>query len=141
MLNINEEDLKKAIVDKAADQILRHDDELSGMVRAEVQRRVEKIFAERANAEIQATIDQAVKNGFDLEYCRVDNWGRPEGEKTTIRKQLDASIQGYWTTKVDARTGKPDGSIIPVAQGVQRLLKPKARRGCLLGSIPAWYTT
>lgn len=110
MLNINEEDLKKAIVDKAADQILQHDDELSGMVRAEVQRRVEKIFVERANAEIQATIDQAVKNGFDLEYCRVDNWGRPEGEKTTIRKQLDASIQGYWTTKVDARNGKPDSS-------------------------------
>lgn len=110
MLNINEDDLKKAIVEKAADQILQHDDELSGMVRAEVQRRVEKIFAERANAEIQDTIDKAVKNGFDLEYCRVDNWGRPDGEKTTIRKQLDASIQGYWTTKVDARTGKPDSS-------------------------------
>ncbi len=109
MLNINEEDLKKAIVDKATDQILQHDDDLSCMIRAEVNRRIENIFLERANAEIQTTIDQAVKNGFDLEYCRVDNWGRPDGEKTTIRKQLDASIQGYWSTKVD-RNGKPDNS-------------------------------
>lgn len=37
MLNINEEDLKTAIVAKAADQILRHDDDLSGLVRAEVE--------------------------------------------------------------------------------------------------------
>lgn len=108
MLNINEDDLKKAIVEKAAYQILQHDEELSGMVRAEVQRRVEKIFAERAAAQIQETIDQAIRTGFDMEYCRVNSWGQAEGEKTTIRKQLDASVQGYWTAKVDPRTGKPD---------------------------------
>lgn len=110
MLNINEEDLKKAIVDKAADQILRHDDDLTSMIRTEVRARIEKVFADRANVQIQETIDEAVRTGFDLEYCRVNNWGQPEGEKTTIRKQLDATIQGYWTTKVDPRTGKPDSS-------------------------------
>lgn len=110
MFNINEEDLKKAIVEKAADEILRHDDDLTSMIRTEVQSRVEKIFAERANAQIQETIDHAVSTGFDLEYCRVNSWGQPDGEKTTIRKQLEASIQGYWTAKVDLRTGKQDSS-------------------------------
>lgn len=107
MLNINEDDLKKAIVEKAADELLKHDDDLSGMVSAEVTRRIQKIFVERVDAQIAAAVDDAVQKGFDVEYQRVNNWGQPEGEKTTIRAQLDKLIGGYWTTKVDARNGKP----------------------------------
>lgn len=107
MLNINEEDLKKAIVEKAADELLRQDDDLSGMVRAEVSRRIQKIFVDRVDAQIAAAVDEAVNKGFDTEYQRVNQWGQPEGEKTTVRAQLDKLIGGYWTTKVDARSGKP----------------------------------
>ena len=110
MLNINEEDLKNAIVEKAADELLKHNDDLSAMVNKEVQRRIEKIFVDRADAQIAAAVDAAVQKGFDVEYQRVNNWGQPEGEKTTIRAQLDKLIGGYWTTKVDSRTGKPGDS-------------------------------
>ena len=110
MLNINEEDLKNAIVEKAADELLRHDEDLGAMVSKEVQRRIEKIFVDRADAQIAAAVDAAVQKGFDVEYQRVNNWGQPEGEKTTIRAQLDKLIGGYWTTKVDSRTGKPGDS-------------------------------
>ena len=110
MLNINEEDLKKAIVAKATDELLSQDDDLSSMVSTEVQRRIQNIFAERVNAQIAAAVDAAVQKGFDTEYQRVNNWGQPEGEKTTIRTQLDKMISGYWTTKVDIRTGKPSDS-------------------------------
>ncbi|ULR90951.1 hypothetical protein [Comamonas sp. B21-038] len=110
MLNINEDDLKNAIVEKTADELLRHDEDLSAMVSKEVQRRIEKIFVDRADAQIAAAVDAAVQKGFDVEYQRVNNWGQPEGEKTTIRAQLDKLIGGYWTTKVDLRTGKPGDS-------------------------------
>jgi hypothetical protein len=110
MLNINEDDLKKAIVEKAADELLRHDEDLSAMVSKEVDRRIQKIFVDRAEAQIAAAVDAAVQKGFDVEYQRVNNWGQPEGEKTTIRAQLDKLIGGYWTTKVDSRTGKPGDS-------------------------------
>ena len=110
MLNINEDDLKKAIVEKAADELLRHDEDLSAMVSKEVDRRIQKIFVDRAEAQIAAAVDAAVQKGFDVEYQRVNNWGQPEGEKTTIRTQLDKLIGGYWTTKVDSRTGKPGDS-------------------------------
>lgn len=110
MLNINEDDLKKAIVEKAADELLRHDEDLSAMVSKEVNRRIQKIFVDRAEAQIAAAVDAAVQKGFDVEYQRVNNWGQPEGEKTTIRAQLDKLIGGYWTTKVDSRTGKPGDS-------------------------------
>ena len=110
MLNINEEDLKKAIVAKATDELLSQDDDLSSMVSTEVQRRIQNIFAERVDAQIAAAVDAAVQKWFDTEYQRVNNWGQPEGEKTTIRTQLDKMISGYWTTKVDIRTGKPSDS-------------------------------
>lgn len=107
MLNISEDDLKKAIVEKAANDLLNHDDDLSSMVSKEVSRRIQKIFVERVDAQIAAAVDEAVQNGFDTEYQRVNNWGQPEGEKTTIRAQLDKMIGGYWTTKVDMKSGKP----------------------------------
>lgn len=110
MLNINEEDLKKAIVEKAADELLRQDDDLSGMVSKEVSRRIQKIFVERVDAQIAAAVDAAVNKGFETEYQRVNQWGQPEGEKTTVRAQLDKLISGYWTTKVDPRSGKPTDS-------------------------------
>jgi len=54
MLNINEDDLKAAIVEKAADQILRNENDLTETVRKEVKQRLDMIFVERAEAQIQA---------------------------------------------------------------------------------------
>lgn len=109
MLNINEEDLKAAIVSKAADEILSHDSDLSGLIAKEVKSRLDKIFAERAMAQVEKAIDDTVHNCFEREYQRVTSWGQPEGEPTTIRKELEKTITGYWSAKVDPRTGKVGG--------------------------------
>lgn len=108
MLNINEEDLKTAIVERAADEILKQDDDLTAMISMEVQRRLDKIFIDRAEAQIEAAIDHAVQTAFDREYQRVTSWGEPVGEKTSIRAQIDKVINGYWSEQVNAKSGKPD---------------------------------
>ncbi len=110
MLNINEEDLKAAIVTEAADQIVKNDDDLSGIVAKEVRARINAIFVDRVETQIQAAIDAAVNNAFDEEYQRVTSWGQPDGPATTVRKQLEKTVSGYWTAKVDAKTGKPSDS-------------------------------
>lgn len=107
MLNFNEEDLKTAIVQKAADEILSADDDLSGLIRKEVGARLDKIFTERAEAQIAGAIDAAVANGFEREYQRVNQWGEPTGPKTTIRAELEKTVSAYWSVKVDPRSGKP----------------------------------
>ena len=109
MLNINEEELKAAIVAQAADQILAGDD-LSGLIAKEVNARINKIFATRADEQIQIAIDAAVVNAFDREYQRVTQWGDADGDKTSIRKELDRIVTGYWAAKVDARSGKETDS-------------------------------
>ncbi|MGX9936244.1 hypothetical protein ACVFVO_12720 [Advenella kashmirensis] len=110
MLNINEDDLKTAIVQKASDEILRQDDDLSEMIRQEVKSRLDKIFADRAEAQIQSAIDAAIEAGFEREYQRVDPYGRPAGESTSISKELGKLVDSYWGARVDPRTGKPTTS-------------------------------
>lgn len=110
MLNIDEQDLKDAIVQKAADEILRQDDDLSEMIRQEVKKRLDAIFAERAEAQIQAEIDSAIQAGFEREYHRVTAWGEPDGPSTSIRKELEKLVSGFWNTKVDSKSGKPTDS-------------------------------
>lgn len=108
MLNINEEDLKAAIVERAADEILKQDDDLTAMISKEVKSRLDKIFIDRAEAQIKAAIDQAVQTAFDREYQRVTSWGEADGPKTSIRAQIDKVINGYWSEQVNAKTGKPN---------------------------------
>lgn len=107
MLNFNEEDLKTAIVQKAADEILSADDDLSGLIRKEVKARLDKIFTERAEAQISAAIDAAVANSFEREYQRVTAWGEPDGPKTSIRAELEKTVSAYWSARVEPRSGKP----------------------------------
>lgn len=110
MLNINEEDLKTAIVAKATDEILSQDQDLSGLIAKEVKARLDKIFIDRAEAQISAAIDAAVAGAFEREYQRVSSWGEPEGPKTTIRKELEKTVEGYWAKRVDSRSGNPTDS-------------------------------
>lgn len=110
MLNINEEDLKVAIVAKATDEILQESDDLSALVAKEVRARLDRIFVDRAEAQIKLAIDAAVSNAFEREYTRVTTFGQPEGAPTSIRKELDKTVSAYWSAKVEPRTGKTSDS-------------------------------
>ena len=110
MLNINEEDLKAAIVAKATDEILQESDDLSALVAKEVRARLDRIFVDRAEAQIKLAIDAAVSNAFEREYTRVTTFGQPEGAPTSIRKELDKTVSAYWSAKVEPRTGKTTDS-------------------------------
>lgn len=110
MLNINEDDLKTAIVSKVSDELLRDGDDLSGMVASELKKRIDKIFNERVTAQIEVAINETINGSFEREYRRVNTWGEPEGPSTTIRKELEKTVTAYWSAKVEPRTGKPASS-------------------------------
>lgn len=109
MLNINEDDLKKAIIEKATDELLRDSDDLSAIVSSGVEQRLNKMFSERLNAQINAAIDSAITAGFAAEYQPVNSFGQPAGEKTTLAAQLERRVKDYWQQKVD-RSGNPTNS-------------------------------
>jgi len=110
MLNINDDELKAAIVEKAADEILSQDDDLSKLISKEVKSRLDAIFRDRAESQIKKAIDEAVQGSFDREYHRITNFGETVGSPTTIRKELEKTISAYWSDKVDPRSGKATDS-------------------------------
>lgn len=110
MLTINEEDLKAAIVAKATDELLAQDDDLSGMVAKAVNARIDALFAASAAAQINAAIEETIRNGFEREYQRVDQWGEPKGQKTSIKAELSKIVEGYWNARVDTKSGNPSDS-------------------------------
>lgn len=110
MFDFNEEDVKKAIVEKVSNEILDKDDDLSGLIAKEVKARLDKIFVERAQAQIESAIGAAIKNSFEHQYQKITQWGDAVGEKTTIRAELEKTVNGYWGAKVDNKTGKPSSS-------------------------------
>lgn len=108
-MELDKDRLQSAIVTAAANQLLENSEDLSWLVKKLVEARIDKIFADSASALIKASIDRAVEAGFEREYRRVDSFGIQKGETTTIRRELEASITGYWTTKVDT-SGSPTSS-------------------------------
>ena len=40
----------------------------------------------------------------------MTQWGEPAGAKTTLRAELEKTVTGYWTAKVDARNGANSAS-------------------------------
>jgi len=109
MLSINELDIKAAIVQRASDEILNNID-LTEMIRKDVQGRIDKVFNATAEKQIEAMVADAIKDGLNREYRRVNTWGEPVGEVTTIKQSLDRIVSGYWTEKVDPKTGRKASS-------------------------------
>jgi hypothetical protein len=116
-LNMDPEKLEKLIVQEAVDQILAAPDQdedrygrMLSDIRKGVNDRIDKIFADRADALIQDALDEAIKGGFEREYNKVNQWGqREDAGVTSISKELERLVTSYWSEAVD-RNGKPTSS-------------------------------
>lgn len=104
-MEINQERIEAAIIDQAVETLV-DDDALKAKLERAVDARISKIFAERADAQIAAAVDAAIKTGFEREYQRVDAFGQKKGGPTTISKELEKLVGDYWSQKVDGQ-GKP----------------------------------
>ena len=107
-LNVNVESIEAAAAREVADHYCDAD-RVGDMVRQEVKARLNKIFAETAEAEIASAIKDAIQQGFEKPFQPVDAFGRPDGEPTTVRAKLAKLVEDFWTTRVD-RSGNPTSS-------------------------------
>jgi len=104
-MELDRASIEAAIVKQVATEIMS-DDGIWSKVRQAVDARISKLFSEVVDTRVTEAIDAMVRDGFDREYQAVTSFGQPVGEKTTIRKELEKQIGGYWNTFVD-RHGKP----------------------------------
>ncbi len=104
-MEINQERIEKAIIAEVADKMIGNE-ELYERAKRAIDVRIDKIFQESATAQIKAAIDQAIRDGFEREYQKVNSFGQATSPKTTISAELEKLIGGYWNQKVD-RNGQP----------------------------------
>ena len=103
-MELNQARIEDAIVREVADKII-DEEELYSRVKNTVDARIDRLFKTSADAQIATAIEAAIARGFEHEYLRVNAFGQQEGEPTTIRRELEKMIAGYWNAIVD-RQGK-----------------------------------
>ena len=107
-MNFDETEMRELIAARVAEEF-SGDSDIRCMIERNIDARIEKLFAERANTAITAAIDAAVSDGFDRTYQAIDSFGTPQGQPTTIRKELNSLIGNYWSQQV-GKDGKPTSS-------------------------------
>lgn len=104
-MELNSEKIEQLIVREAADRIIS-DDTIYDRVKRDIDARVDKLFADRVEAQIAEVVDAIAREGFDRPFRKVDSFGRSQGEPTTISAELEKLIADYWNMRV-GRDGKP----------------------------------
>lgn len=105
-MELNVEKIEAAAAGEVADRIF-HEGNIQSKLDAMLAARIDKFFLEIADRRIGEAVDRAVADGFDHEYTKIDSFGRGLGTPTTIRKELEKTVQNYWSAPVDSN-GKPD---------------------------------
>lgn len=107
-MQLDQAAIQEAVVARITDDILS-DWDWKADVRSSVAKRIDAEFAEGLGEIVAEAVESATQAGFDHAYQRIDRFGKLDGKPTTIRKELDRLIQGYWTARVDS-SGKPTES-------------------------------
>jgi hypothetical protein len=107
-MELNQERIEAGIIAEVADKMIGAA-ELFERVKREITARIDKLWSEVAADRIRSEVELAIADGFERSYQRVNQFGQPEGEKTTIRAELNRLIAGYWDARVD-RSGKATDS-------------------------------
>lgn len=104
-MQIDQAKIEKAIVEEAVHGFMG-DDDLYQRIKTGIDTRIDKIFADRVSPLITDTVESIVKGGFERTYQKVDSFGRPQGQPTSISKEIERLVTNYWDQRVD-RNGKP----------------------------------
>lgn len=104
-MQIDQQKIEQAIIEQAVAEVI-HQEALHQQVNNAIALRIDEIFKDTAEKQISEAVAKAIETGFERSYCKIDSFGRPVGEPTTIAKELEKLVSGYWNQRVDSE-GKP----------------------------------
>ncbi len=110
-LGISREDVLEKIAERAFEAVFEDretseqeyiDEIVCDKLEKEVKNLVEQAHAnivEKVNAIMYTAVEQV----FNEPFQRINVWGEPEGEPTTIKDMIALEAKNYWEQKVDSR--------------------------------------
>jgi len=100
-LTLDNASIMEAVVSRLVDQFMRTDDQLYEEVERRIGKKIDALFLQKVEPRIQKELDKALTDCFHREYQKRTAWGEPDGEKTTISKELERLMSNYWSETVD----------------------------------------
>jgi len=101
-MQIDQARLEKAVVQQVIDYFV-DDEKTFEKIRNDISARIDKLFADHATELVKKMAEDAVLNGFEREYVKIDQWGQKAGEPTSIKKELERMVSAHWSERVDLR--------------------------------------
>ena len=121
-MELDQKRIEDAVIEQISETIMR-EDELRTRVANAVDARIDKHFKTIADAQIASAVEKAISDGLEHEYCRVDSFGRKSGEPTSVSKELERIIAGYWNARVDKNGSPSDSSYSTISRAEFVMLK------------------
>lgn len=121
-LLIDQERIEKAVVQQVVDYFAE-EEKIYKTIREGISDRIEKVFAEHATDMVRKAVDDAVMNGFERQYQKVDNWGQKIGAPTSVKKELERLVGDYWSERVDSNGNKTESSYNSMSRAEFLMLK------------------
>ena len=106
-LTLDNAAIMEAVVSRLVDEFMRTDDQLYDEVEKRIPGKIDTLFLKHVEPRIQQELDRALADVFHKEYQKRTAWGEKDGEKTTISKELEKLMSGFWAQTVD-KDGKPN---------------------------------
>jgi hypothetical protein len=105
-IEINNDQIMAAVVERIVEEFTRTDDQLFAEVEKRISKKIDALFLKSVEPRIQKELDAALENVFHREYQKTTAWGERDGQTTTITKELERLMAGFWSETVDEK-GKP----------------------------------
>lgn len=105
-LTLDNDKIMEAVVEKVSDEFMRSGEDLYAEVEKRISKKIDALFLANVEPRLKQEMDAALANVFHREYQKRSAWGEPEGEKTTISKELERLMSDFWSQTVD-KDGKP----------------------------------
>ena len=102
-IQIDNDKIMAAVVEKVADEFMRTESDLFAAVEKEINKKIDALFVASVEPRIQAELDKALTDCFHREFQKRTAWGEADGETTTISKELENLMSGYWAETVDEK--------------------------------------
>lgn len=100
-IEIDNDKIMAAVVDKVADEFMRTESDLFNAVEAKINKKIDALFVKSVQPRIQAELDKALADCFHREFQKTTPWGEADGPPTSISRELERLMSGFWAQKVD----------------------------------------
>lgn len=107
-IKVDQKAIEREVTNHVIDWFM-DEEKILDKIRNGLETRMDKVFAEKAEALVESVAENAFKSAFERSFQKTNGFGQAIGDPTTIKTELERMAGDYWSQKV-GKDGKPTDS-------------------------------